>query len=218
MTKIISLHIGKTGGSFLHHIINNVYKNNIIHFAGHNERLGDIKEAKYIFFVRNPITRFTSGFISRLRKGQPLYNAEWTNNEYVSFQNFKTPNELAEALSSHDKNTKTKALHAMNSIFHIKHDITFYLKSLENIKQCKDNILYIGKQETLNTDIQNIFNILQIPLKFDHTKYSDSIYKHETPGEYNTIKDLSDLAKQNLKTYYQSDYDILNYLGIYYTN
>jgi len=99
------LHIGKTGGNFFRNIVRKIdKKDKKIIIRGHNNSiLNDEIKNRVIFFVRNPTTRFISGFISRLRKGRPVNNSKWSKNEEIAFNNFKTPNELAEALSSSDK-------------------------------------------------------------------------------------------------------------------
>ena len=54
------------------------------------------------FFVRHPVSRFVSGFNSRMRKGRPRRNVEWSEGERWSFERFRTPDELARALASAD--------------------------------------------------------------------------------------------------------------------
>ncbi len=74
MQKIHFLHIGKTGGTAVKYALSSYSKNEkyeiILH--GHETKLKDIPNGeKFFFFLRNPITRFTSGFYSRKRQGRP---------------------------------------------------------------------------------------------------------------------------------------------------
>ena len=59
-----------------------------------------------MFFVRDPISRFVSGFNSRLRKGLPKMYFPWAPGEKLAFSRFATPNQLALALSSSDAGAK----------------------------------------------------------------------------------------------------------------
>lgn len=63
------LHIGKTGGSSLKQSFkyNKSHKYNLS-LCTHSARLNENFDGKYVFFVRDPVNRFISGFISRLRK------------------------------------------------------------------------------------------------------------------------------------------------------
>ena len=208
--KIKFIHIGKTGGSFFDHILRKIDIKNKIIFNSHNIMLDD-NECKYIFFIRDPVSRYVSGFISRLRKGQPLYYREWSIYERQSFHFFKTPNELAEALSSSDQKIKEFAFKSMNSILHLRQDISYYVKKLANLKKFKNNILYIGRKETLNNDIKNIIKLLEYEYEIDNNDM-ESKFIHSTPYKYEEIKHLSELGKDNIIKYYEKDYEIIKYL------
>ena len=204
--KIRFIHIGKTGGSFAWFILNKIDTENKLILNGHANTLNN-ENYKYIFFIRDPVTRYISSFISRLRKGKPLYNVEWTHEEKIAYTNFKTPNELAESLSPTNSHYK-EALHAMHSVFHLKHDISYYLKDVETIKKYKDKIIYIGKQETINEDINSIVKLLG----YDYTITDEDMttkFIHKTPDNYKDITWLSELGRQNVINYYKKDYEII---------
>jgi len=52
----------------------------------------------FIFFVRSPVTRFVSAFISRLRRGRPMNNCEHTPAETDAYRNFPAPEHMAAQL------------------------------------------------------------------------------------------------------------------------
>ncbi len=89
------LHIGKTGGSAVKSALMPYREASIydIEFHGHNFPISSVPEGeKFFFFLRNPLTRFSSGFYSRKRKGLPRYNLEWSRLERVIFEKFNSPN------------------------------------------------------------------------------------------------------------------------------
>src|SRR6056297_3418392 len=65
------LHIRKAGGTAIKEALKDIaVKQNVI-LHPHKTRLKDIPEGeKVFFFLRNPVSRFVSGFNSRLREGE----------------------------------------------------------------------------------------------------------------------------------------------------
>ena len=83
----------------------------------HRTTLPNIPEGeRAFFFLRDPIARFVSAFNSRLREGRPRYHYPWRDEEKVAFSIFKTPNELATALSAADSFLRKQAEAAMHGI------------------------------------------------------------------------------------------------------
>ena len=97
------LHVRKTGGTAIKYALKPclVTSGHYIVLHGHRFTLREVpKGDQAIFCLRNPISRFVSGFYSRLRQGQPRNLVPWTPDEKASFSRFDTPNRLALALSS----------------------------------------------------------------------------------------------------------------------
>ena len=66
------LHIGKTGGTAVKAAVRQSDANGSLLIHPHEVTLRDIAPGDdVIFFVRNPVDRFVSGFFSRKRQGQP---------------------------------------------------------------------------------------------------------------------------------------------------
>ena len=83
------IHIGKTGGSAVRDALirAGVLDHYVLKFYGHWFKLTDVpKGEKVIFFLRDPISKFVSGFYSRKRQGKPLYNVPWRPFEEVARQ------------------------------------------------------------------------------------------------------------------------------------
>ena len=105
-------HIGKTGGTALNQTLlahgdESRYR---LVFGGHTLTLGDVPAGeKFMFVIRDPLERFVSAFNGRLREDRPRYHYPWRDEEKVAFAIFKTPDELATALSSSDAGTRQQA-------------------------------------------------------------------------------------------------------------
>lgn len=131
------LHNRKTGGTALRDVIKQhvrIHPDASLQSFGHSMTFPRFNkkypQAKVIFFIREPLSRFVSGFYSRLRQGQPRYNTPWTKQEAKAFSYFKTPNALAEALSSEQFAIRRRAMHAMRAIGHVRHTYVEFLGSV----------------------------------------------------------------------------------------
>ena len=158
-------------------------------------------DLKCIFFIRDPLSRFVSGFYSRQRQGRPRYNSPWKPEEAEAFKNFSSPNILAESLKSEDKKRAKAAYDAMLSISHIKNNYQSWLHSVECLETHNDRIAYIGQQETLNEDLERLRPLLGIDE--DLLLPSDNIQAHRNPRGLDY--QLSKLAIENLTEWYEED-------------
>lgn len=160
--------------------------------------------AKAIFFVREPISRFISGFYSRLRQGKPRYDFPWSRREAKAFSRFSTPNQLAEALTSSRFFERRAAVAAMRSIRHVRHTFLEFLGDTSFLEKEADKIAFIGNQQDFDTDFSQLRSLLKIDS--DISVPSDDIKAHRNPN--NIDKELSETAIINLKKWYKADYDI----------
>jgi len=185
---------------------------------------------KFIIWVRNPIARFVSAFnmsyvnvnfkkyikntnnlgprsvllrirIRRYLTKQTDYIFGKRYDELINY--FKTPNNLAEGLSSNDKIIREKAEELMNNpLEHINKGIGWYLNNGRFVKNRNDKIVFVGKQETMNEDIKKLGVLLNRELKNDETRIN---YYSTKESKY-----LSPLAIENIKKYYKNtDYAAL---------
>lgn len=160
-------------------------------------------ECSVIFFVRDPIERFVSGFNSRLRCGRPRYDVPWTKDEKATFERFPTANSLGEALSPHHTDWPA-AKAAMNSIYHARLDLVHYLHSVAFLEAEKERIAFIGETRSFDADLNllkkciDIDRVIQAP--------SDAVGAHRNPAELN--RSLSMRANINLRRWYADDYRI----------
>jgi len=204
------LHIGKTGGSAVKESLKKYLdkgKFKLV-FHRHDFKLKDVPiGVKIVFFLREPISRFVSGFYSRRRMGRPLYNFLWRPSEAKAFRKFKTPNELAEELSSINKDNRDRAVHAMRNVTHIKSRYWYWFKNKKYFKSRIDDVLFVGTQENLDKDFKKLLNILEIPTNIKLTKDKKKMHKNPT----NVDKRISSMARDNLIKWYKKEYEFIQF-------
>ena len=159
------LHIGKTGGTALRYALADVEEadQHEIELHTHATRLKDVPPGeKVVFFLRNPLDRFFSGFYSRKRKGAPRYNSQWSAEEAIAFNRFATPSEILTAAVSNDPQHRGFAIEALTSIGHIKDSFTYWLDSIEYLQARQPDILFVGFQESLDRDFDTLLGLIKL--------------------------------------------------------
>lgn len=203
------LHIGKTGGTNVKHAIKACANTNRpygIYLHGHNTTLRDVPAGeKVVFFLRDPISRFVSGFYSRQRQGHPRYFSPWTPDEKVAFELFSTPNQLAVSLSSSSIEEKEKAEMAMRSIYHVRDSYWKWFECEQYFMSRLSDIFFIGFQETLSEDFEILKSKLCLPS--GSTLTDDKIQGHRNPE--GLVRRLDDLAITNLQIWYEHDFQFI---------
>ena len=98
------LHVGKTGGTAVKSALRQQASPTIKMFLHpHHVSLADIPPDDEVFlFLRDPVSRFVSGFESRRREGRPAHYHPWNRHERAAFERFSTAEELALTLASGD--------------------------------------------------------------------------------------------------------------------
>lgn len=163
--------------------------------------------AKAIFFVRDPISKFVSGFYSRMRQGQPRYFFPWSSAEKRAFKRFQHPNDLAEALSHRNIIKRYQAYAAMKAIGHVRHTLVDFLGTIDFLEQAKNQIAFIGHQPEFAQDVEYLRSLLTIDC--DISVPLDETRAHRNP---NTVdKYLSEKALANLKKWYQEDFAVYDW-------
>jgi hypothetical protein len=202
------LHIGKTGGSALKHAFRAYppegrYQ---VVFHKHGVRLRDIREGEaFMFLVRDPISRFVSGFYSRQREGRPRRVSPWSPEEKAAFERFATPNELAVAITSPEVAERKAAHAAMSGIAHVRSSYWLWFEDEAYFRSRASDLFFIGFQERLSEDFEILRSRLGLPeearLPFDAT------LAHRNPE--NLDKRLSTEAVENLERWYARDFEFL---------
>jgi hypothetical protein len=219
------IHIGKCGGTYIQKTFN------LMEF--HLQKPSFEIHTKYIIWIRNPLTRFISAFnhsmniinfdfdgadIDKLSLDncQAPYRIKFYHENNYAFSKeydelilfFKTPNYLAESITSKDKVVRKKAISLMRANpEHIYKGIGWYLDNGEFIKNHHKNILMVGTQEKMLTDSLNLSHLINYSQNFSNKKIREN---------KNMNKYLSEMAIKNLIEFYkETDYKALNIMFEY---
>jgi hypothetical protein len=200
-SRVHFLHIGKTGGTALGHALNAFGSRNI-QLHGHAVRLPDIPVGDKVFFcLRDPITRYVSGFYSRLRKGRPRYQGAWTEGEAAAFARFDTADDLARSLFSQDQAASAAAHRAMREIGHVRTSIWDWLISPAYLRSRAPDIVFIAQQEWLADDAAALAGRLGLgPLHLP----DDDVDAHRNPAHFD--KTLCMQSEDNIRRWYGNDF------------
>lgn len=202
------LHIGKTGGNSIRHALDGATSDRYsVRKWGHGFHLNHVPAGdKFFFFVRDPVDRFTSAFTYRYGEGTQLNPDPWTEAERIAFERFPTPNALGEALSA-EGGTHAAAVSAMQSIEHVRDHFWDWFDTPEYLLSRRKDLLFAGRQETLEED----FAELTRRLGMEHKRMpTDLVNSNRTPE--GVSRELSILAQENLTEWYASDYSFLRFL------
>ena len=207
------LHIGKTGGLALKEAIRgdvrgvqSVYQDAApgarILTHSHFVTLADVPRGDdVVVTLRDPVTRFVSGFNSRQREGRPKHFNAWKPPEKRAFERFGSPDALATALGAEDPVERAEAEAAMGDIGHVRTHLSDWLGSPESIHERRSDLLLVAWQETLGRDFERLRELvglvptLRLP--------ADPRTAHRAPSTQST--DLSLRAEQNLRAWYRQD-------------
>lgn len=204
------LHIGKTGGTALRFALTDVGGTNFgsVKFHNHATKLRDIPRGeKVVFFLRDPIARFVSGFYSRKRKGAPRYRSPWSNAEHEAFDRFDTPAKLLRFAVDPDRRKQLHAIDALLSIGHVNQRYRYWLESTDYLNSRIDDLLHIGMLESLPRD----FELLKTKLGLSPSLLlpKSDVEAHVNPSYQNPS--LTVAEKEFLKGWIWSDYELQDY-------
>lgn len=198
------IHIGKTAGTSIKVALDyrklTFTSGYVLVLNDHGFKINHVKDDEKVFFVvRDPLTRFVSGFYSRYRMGQPRIYNPWLPREKEAFELFSTPNQLGEALSSKDNKVRNGAVKAMKSIGHVYTSYWDWFINENYLLDRMDSIVWVGRQEQLSKDFKIFKNRFHLP---DHVSLPESAMKrHSNRDSFD--KNLCKLAAKSLKKCYK---------------
>ena len=201
------LHIGKTGGTALKTALAGAASpTHVLILEDHPTRLRSIPVGERVaFFVRDPLTRFVSGFLSRQRKGRPRYFHDWSAEEAEAFARFHTPNQLACALSSAEPAEREAAERAMRAIQHVRDSYWTWFESEAYLRRRREDVFFVGAQETLELDLARLS--AKLGLAEPPSLPRGDVAAHRNPAGLDRALDAT--AERNLKAWYAADYRFL---------
>lgn len=223
-TWVHFLHVGKTGGMAIkaavrqggdeprHELIGNSAESvcspgHRILLHEHGTSLKDVpKGDKFFFFLRDPVSRFVSGFFERRRKGLPQSYYSWGKVEHMAFQRYQTPNQLALALSAESENEREFAAHAMHNIGHVKDFYSRWYESKEYFLSRISDALMVGRVEKIDSHFSKLKSNLNLSPKSDLPTSEEGANKNPYPS---SKTNLDEEARRNLRKWYRKDYGFL---------
>jgi len=207
---IFFIHVGKSGGSTIRDYMKGIHNTHML-----KPKLEDLEQHDVIILnLRDPISRFISAFnysydiINNDVFGGFNKADKWDKNYNYLITYFKTPNKLAESLTSSNKEKRRKAYELMNhNAEHITKSLGWYTNNGKFIEKFHTKIFIIS--------IDNFKN--------DMKSFYKKVYNKDLPSEIqikrknnNKNKYLSNLAKRNLYNFYKdTDYATLDILYKY---
>ena len=196
------IHIRKAGGTAVKDALQPVAKRYGLILHPHRTRLADIPDDhRFFFFIRHPLTRFVSGFYSRLRQGKPHYSYPWSPAEAKAFARFQEANDLAEAISSEHPERAAEARAAMLGISHVNSTFRSWFSSPSELDDRASSLVMVGLQEHLAADFERLKALLGLPAEVALPQ--DDARAHRNPSGIN--RGLSPLAERNLREWYADD-------------
>mmetsp|Transcript_94385 Transcript_94385/g.148512 ORF Transcript_94385/g.148512 Transcript_94385/m.148512 type:complete len:324 (-) Transcript_94385:89-1060(-) len=215
-SKIKILHIGKMGGSSINRSMAPCLDDSKSEWvASHRETFRallspEASGRQLVVFLRSPVKRYVSGWISRFRKGEPIYHYDWTPSEATSFGYFTSPNDLASALSSANTVTKEQAEYAMRQIKHVRESLNEYFGGLQHARLIVDRTVFLGTIEHFSEDWAHLVDFLESRNATRCQIQREPPREHLTPAQYDDLNHLNETALKNLRNWYSKDYEILD--------
>lgn len=205
------LHLRKTGGTALKSALSgySVTPRCMLYFHPHRITLRHIPRGHQVMFVtRDPVSRYVSGFFSRLRQGAPSHHVPWRGDEEWAFSQFLDPNALALALDP-DHPAHAKAVRAMQAISHIRFGYWDWFGDEAALAARRDEILFIGRLENFTADFELLKKPLGLPA--DLALPHDPKLANRDSANRGDTSPLEPEAVKWIKNWYRRDYDFLDF-------
>lgn len=201
------LHIGKTGGTAVKAALRPYQRSGRydLELAWHDALLRDVPRGEHVvFFLRDPVARFVSGFDNQQRGATPRYEHSWTAAEAAAFERFATPTDLALALGSADLEERDAAEAAMRGIDHVRTSFWDWFEDEAYFRSRLDDVFLVGFQETLDADFAELRRRLELPESV--ALPSDDVEAHRRPAPPSP---LPAEAEALIRRWYAADYEFI---------
>lgn len=198
------LHLGKTGGTALKQVLidHGAASNHELLLHGHDVTILNVPVGQsFMFIVRDPLSRFLSGFNGRLREDRPRYHYPWRTEEKIAFAIFSSADQLATALSSEDEVERRQAEDAMRGIGHINTSYWYWFVDEKVFRSRLPDLFFIAFQDRLDEDFELLKRKLGLPA--EARMPVDELVAHRTPAGF--ARELGDVARSNLEHWYERD-------------
>ncbi len=205
------LHVGKAAGTQMRHVIrqineNRAFKRKVVKHP-HPVELLDLPERQDWFFsIRDPVTRFKSGFYARKRRDHIAAKyREPSVYEKLALERFAHANDLAEALFAPGQRGRD-ATAAIRSCRHNCRNLVDWFKYCGYVFEVRPPI-WIIRQEQFQADLDVFLSRIGYDGPLDIATASD---RRSNIADYDGIPELSETAKANLRRWYVQDYAFID--------
>lgn len=200
----VFFHLGKTGGGSVRQFLRPIRTRWA--GVGHEGTLDGIAMqwpgVPIVFFVRDPVTRFVSGF-NNFRRGvvhKPLGKVP-SQIELIAYTAFPTANHLAEALASDDERLRSTAEWAMGSLGFLANHLTHNLGSPTTVDLHLADIALIGLFEDFAPSVESMRVALHLP---EHLRLPDDESRAHR-GLSHVASGLSPAGRAAIADWYRDD-------------
>lgn len=217
-SSLIFIHVGKTGGTDVKYQLDGHVTKNVL-LLGHNDsqyvlsHCQEYPEARFVIFIRSPVHRYVSAWLSRYTQGMPDYFSPWSPEERFAFTRFTTPSSLACALKSSEPDVRADAVRSIMAIKHTRCDLHWYAGSQENLAKCMDRFAFVGRTEHFKWDMKRFRRLLGaqnlVSTEFKHTS---NLQKHASDPSLDALRDMDACAVEGVHEWYSKDYEIIEQL------
>lgn len=193
------LHIGKSAGTRIMGVIDalNAQAGRIVMLRRtHQTALRDLPRcARYFFSIRDPVSRFVSGFYSRLNENRPSLHSPWTFGEDLVFGYYDHAAQLADDLFEPGA-VGRRAVEAMCSLGHAPAQISWFNEAGCFLSHRPP--IWIIRQEHFDSDLDEFLR--RGGFDYAHPKGERS---NAASGESRPA--LSEKGRSNLERWYAAD-------------
>jgi hypothetical protein len=200
------LHIGKAAGTAISDIcaqVNGMKRRPVLVKHHHDVFLKDLpRDCRFFFSIRDPVSRFKSGFYSKKRKGQPRINAEWSEFEDVAFGHYAHANDLAEDLFEPGARG-SRAWQAMKSIRHAAQNQSDWFYCCGSFLEARPPV-WIVRQENFEEDLGRFFHEADLGVTLKDIRIPSKPVENHA-NDYSGLPDLSEEAREKLRAWYRQD-------------
>jgi hypothetical protein len=207
------LHVRKTGGTAVKAALENAALpadlRLLVH--GHSISLAKIPVSDDVFlFLREPVSRFVSGFEMRRREGRPRHYRAWSPAERRAFERFDSADDLALGLVARDTSTRNAAERAMADIYHVRSHLTDWLVDEAEVRARRDRLIFVGWQERLDVDFAQLVALLGLPAT---TSLPDDEFVANRASATDRARELSGDGADIIRAWYADDYRLIALLA-----
>lgn len=200
------LHLGKCAGTQIKTLAKQINRHEggtriVTH--SHFVTLADLPSGTpYFFSIRDPLTRFVSGFYSRKRMGRPRIHVPWSEHDAFAFEHFHHANELAEALFN-DSDDGHRATAAMKSLVHASMNQVDWFSTTGAFPYVRPPV-WIVRQDRFDDDFRRFLRRAGLGHLHEHLVVEhDPVRRHA--NDYSDAPPLSAKAREKLRIWYAQD-------------